>query len=204
MDMTPADLFEHVRRKHAELPRTCGLASFGQVGIVVDDLEAAGMRLGADLGVKFWYRPRSVECRTWAGERALDQTFDFLLGYHAGTQIELLKVSGPDRGIFGGAPGGEAGRVHHVGYFVRDIEAAALRLHDAGFETPQSGIVKVAANAKTRFSYWQGASGGGIVELIEQRVSGLRTGMPEWLVQFGAVAGYFERRRFAKARQVSF
>lgn len=203
MHTTPTDVFEQVRTQHARLPRESGLQSFGQVGIVVDDLADAGARLGAELGIRTWYRPRQVVCRTWIGEQTLNQSFEFLLGYCAGVQIELLKVCGPDRGIFARLPADETGRIHHVGYFVRDIQGASQRLQACGLDEAQSGVVKVAPNAKTRFSYWQsGEAGSGVVELIEQRVSGLRTGMPEWLVQFGAVAGTFERASFAaKQRQ---
>lgn len=198
MHTTSTDPFAPVRAQHDRLPRESGLRAFGQVGIVVDDLAQAGARFGAHFGISTWYRPRHVECRTWMGAQALDQTFEFLLGYRAGVQIELLKVRGSDRGIFDARPAGDAGHVHHVGYFVRDIQGASQRLRACGLEAAQSGIVKVAPNAKTRFSYWQSEdASGGIVELIEQRVSGLRTGMPEWLVQFGAVAGMFERASFA-------
>ena len=84
MQTAPTALLEQVRKQHAALRRECGLASFGQIGIVVDDLQAAGARRGAELGITSWYRPRSVACWTWAGDQPLDQVFEFLLGYCAG------------------------------------------------------------------------------------------------------------------------
>ncbi len=193
METVTAKLLDQVRRRHAALQPACGLVSYSQIGVVVDDLEAVAARFGAELGITTWYRPHSVACWTWAGDRELELSFEFLLGYCAGTQVELLKVSGPDKGVFGAVPDTGAWRLHHVGYFVRDIQSASRKLQACGLRCVQTGVVKVAPNAKTRFSYWDTEEAGAVVELIEQRVSGLRTGMPQWLVQFGAVAGYFER-----------
>lgn len=194
-------LLDQARAQHAALQPGCEFDSFNQIGVVADNLEAAAAGLAAELQISTWYRPRRAACWTWAGGKELHLSFEFLLGYCAGTQIELLKVGGPDKGIFGPAPGPDRWRLHHVGYFVRDIKNASLKLQASGLACAQTGVVKVAPNAKTRFSYWETGAPGTVVELIEQRVSGLRMGMPQWLVQFGAAAGYFERTQIHHSRQ---
>ncbi len=186
-----------IGQAHAQqeaLPPEWQLSSFCQIGIVVEDPEAASTHWGSRLGIRSWYRPRLAGYRTRASGVPLDQTLEIVIGYTGRTQIELLSVSGSDRGVFGAPSHRDAPEIHHVGYFVRDIDSRSQQLRDVGLEPSQTGSLWLASNVKTRFAYWDmRETGGGIVELIEQRISGLRIGMPEWLVRLGALTGHFER-----------
>ncbi len=196
--MDAATILDQAQRQHAALPAGLGLPSFGQIGIVVDDLQAAAAGFGADFGIATWYRPRFAASRIELNGQLLDLTFDILLGYAHAVQFELLRVDGTDRELFDPPTRADQSPLHHVGYFVSDGSTYARALETSSLTPGHAGVLKLARNIKTRFSYWRiNDRGGGIVELIDHRVVGLRTGMPEWLIKFGAVTGRLERRCLA-------
>lgn len=194
--MNALTIFRQAQSQQDMLPRNWVLPGFGQIGILVDDPEAASTVWGPRLGVTAWYRPHFTKCRAWTDERPLNQSFDIIVGYAERTQIELVHVGGPDTGIFAHPSPGDSPEIHHLGYFVRDFDRRVQDLRDIGQEPSQFGTLRLARGVVTRLAYWDlRASGGGIVELIEQRVMRVRMGMPERLIQLGVLTGRCERLR---------
>jgi Glyoxalase/Bleomycin resistance protein/Dioxygenase superfamily len=173
----------------AAVPRALGLPRVGQLGYLVDDVDVACRRRGAELGVTTWYRPRIRRCELHFGGRRLDQRFDIAIGYANGVQVEIWSVDGADRDQLAQ---GLTGRTepHHIGIFVENADTAEARLNELGSPTLVSGWFSFASRSKTRVAYVDTRSAHGIiVELIENRFRGIRFDMPEWYVRFGAVAG---------------
>lgn len=194
--MNAVSIFREARAQHEALPREWQLPYFGQIGIVVEDPETASACWGPRLGITSWYRPRFTKSRSWTPRRSLNQSFDIIFGYSGRTQIELVSVSGWDRGIFAIPTQSDQPKIHHLGYFVRDIDQHSQELQDRGLEPSQFGFLRLARSVKTRLAYWDlRESGFGILELIEQRFLGLRIGMPERLAQLGTLTGHLERIR---------
>ncbi|MGI9405188.1 MAG: VOC family protein [Hyphomicrobiaceae bacterium] len=194
-------MFRQACARQEALSNAWELPNAGQIGIVVKDPLAASAHWGARLGIRSWYRPRLTECRTWASGVPLDQKFEIVIGYSQRTQIELFSVTGLDQGFFDAPSFNSLPEVHHVGYFVRDIQSRMEKLQDLGLEPAQTGSLRLAGNVKTRFAYWDmRKTGAGIVELIEQRAVGLRIGIPEWLVRFGVLTRRFQLIRHPKER----
>ena len=177
----------------AAVPRALGFSRIGQLGFLVDDVDAVCRRRGDELGVTTWYRPRIRRTVLNAAGRTLDQRFDIAIGYAKGIQIEVWSVTGADREqLAQGLTGRE--EPHHIGIFVENVDTAEARLNALGYPTLVSGSFSFAARSKTRVAYLDTRPTQGIiVELIENRFRGIRFDMPERYVRFGAVAGLVSR-----------
>ena len=99
---------------------------FYHTGIVVPDLQKAMARLSA-LGGYRWIAPISytLPFRTPDGSRELTSTFVYSL------QAPHVELIAEVPGTPWTAPPGNS--VHHLGYFVDDLAAAARALEDNGF-----------------------------------------------------------------------
>jgi hypothetical protein len=180
--------------RFGHVPRALGLASVGQMGYLVADVEAACRRHALELEITTWYRPRIRGQKLVANGRALDQRFEIAIGYACGLQIEILSLAGPDRGQLSRAPPTNDLELHHIGIFVDDVRGSEARLRALGHATLQSGWFSFAPGTKTRVAYLDTMAAHGIVvELIENRVGGWLVNMPEWYVRLGVAAGYVRR-----------
>lgn len=95
-------------------------------GLVVDDMDAAAVRLTAVMGYR-WTKPveSSLSVATATGD--IEVPFKFVYSVDA-PHLELIQqVPGT---LWTAPPGGGA---HHLGYWVDDIAAAAAQLESAGY-----------------------------------------------------------------------
>jgi catechol 2,3-dioxygenase-like lactoylglutathione lyase family enzyme len=103
------------------------MADLHHTGLVVDDIDEARRSLGAALGVEFTEPVRSsAPVRTPDGVRERESLVCFSRG--AGHRIELIQQ------VFGGvwAPAGGEPRLHHLAFWVDDLEAESARLESLG------------------------------------------------------------------------
>lgn len=118
-----------------------GIHSIDQVAVVVRDLDAAMERYWTQLGIGPWdvytYGPHRMPTMTFRGS---DQTYvmKLALAQVGSTQYELIEpIDGPTTYQEFLEARGEG--LHHLGYYVDDIDAEIARMADLGYPLLQSG-----------------------------------------------------------------
>jgi methylmalonyl-CoA/ethylmalonyl-CoA epimerase len=131
------------------------LDDIDHVGIATNDLEAAVERYRSAFGVEPWHR-----------ETIEDQGVEEVL-FRVGTSyLQLLRALGPDTPV-GRFLAKRGEGVHHVGYRVRDLRAALVRLKEAGVQLVDEEPRPGSRGTTVAFVHPEGM-GGVLVELVEE------------------------------------
>ena len=140
---------------HSEIPLIAVAGRVpDQIAFVVEDLSTALRRWGVTAADDHWriwtYGPTMIEEQTYLGEPA---DYSMLLAMN-GTrpQLELVQpLDGPS--IY--HTWRNAGRtgVHHLGYYVDDIDEVIGSMQDAGFACVQTGA-RYGADGTGKFAYF--------------------------------------------------
>ena len=117
------------------------MRSIDQIAVVVKDLDAAMERYGTHLGIGPWevytYGPQRLSTMTFRG---VEQPYvmKLALAMVGSTQYELIEpLEGPTTYHEFLAQRGEG--LHHLGYYVADIDAEIARMTALGYPLLQSG-----------------------------------------------------------------
>ena len=118
-----------------------GMRSVDQVAVVVRDLDRAMERYTAQLGIGPWdvytYGPHRMHTMTFRGEQR-PYVMKLALGYVGATMYELIEsVQGPSIYEEFLAEHGEG--LHHLGYYVADIDQEIASMAAKGYALLQSG-----------------------------------------------------------------
>ncbi len=118
-----------------------GVASIDQVAVVVRDLDRAMERYVNDLGIGPWtvytFSPDWIQAMTFRGQEQ-GYTMKLALAQLGPVMYELIEpVEGPTSYHEFLEERGEG--LHHLGYFVEDIDAEIARMGLKGFTLLQSG-----------------------------------------------------------------
>lgn len=122
--------------------------SFDQVGLVVDDLDAAIAHWTRHFAVGPWTVFRNV---VLVGQYRGGPTrvgMDVALSYQGDLQVELIQPTGTAASPYRDAEGRPLLGLHHVAHIVDDLEAVLAAARAAGLEP-----VFEAANLATRVAY---------------------------------------------------
>jgi catechol 2,3-dioxygenase-like lactoylglutathione lyase family enzyme len=132
------------------------------VGVVVDDLDRAIEHYASAFGWRFSERLRMGPLELHApGEPSGLLPVDLQVAWSVDSAPPLELICGGQETLWG-VPRGEH-RIHHIGYWVDDIAAAAARARAGGYE-PE---VLLTADGGRGFGYYRGP-GGMRIELIER------------------------------------
>ena len=169
------------------------LPAVGQLGLVVQDMDAAVASCGTALGVRRWYRSRMASYEVFFRGEPTAMDWDIVVGYSGKVQVELIQVRETGPNLYHELLGSEGAGFHHLGVVVRDFDRRLKRADSAGIEVLQHGAIRFAGGGACRFAYLDTVPGlGFILELIEMKVYGLQLGMPEWLLRVGTLTGDVE------------
>ena len=161
-----------------------------QMGFVVQSLEESSAFYGSLLNIKKWYRTKITECDYTFKGKPIEMVLDIAVGYSGKTQIELIKVSGPDDNIYYDVNGRDGFGFHHFGVVVNNLEKHIRGMETAGIEPLQIGTLKYGGGGVTKVAYMDTMETAGfILELIETKAFGINLGMPQWLVNLGRITG---------------
>ncbi len=161
-----------------------------QMGFVVQSLETSCTFYGGLLNIKKWYRTKITECNYRYKGKPVEMLLDIAVGYSGKTQVELIKVTGPDDNIYYDLNGRDGIGFHHFGVVVNDLKKHISGMKAAGINPLQVGTLKYGGGGVTKVAYMDTMkSAGFILELIETKVFGVNLGMPQWLVSLGRVTG---------------
>ena len=148
-----------------------------QLGFVVPDLEAGMDQYGAAYRIRRWYRPvNEPRGPLWfMGQPFSDPRYDTAIGYCGKTEIELITVGHVDNLYSRFLAAHPDGGLHHVSFFVRDLDRWVEAQRQQGFEVAQNGQLN-GRRTVCRFAYMTrpGDGHGCIMEASELRLGRLR------------------------------
>lgn len=171
------------------LRRELRLPALGQVGFVVGDLEktAAFYRKVFGLGPWAILEGETVHCTnlgdpvTIRGRVGMAQV--------GSVQFELIQIEeGPSIHLDFLREKGEG--LHHIGFFVRDLDRRMDACRQAGIRTLQEGTLK-QSGLTIRYAYLDTVAVGGVIfEYIEPRLGPVPVRMRPWMMKvLGHLAG---------------
>ena len=149
-------------------PPLAGIRSIDQVAVVVRDLDAAMERYVTEVGIGPWevytYGPHRLSRMTFRGKEQ-PYVMKLALAMVGNTQYELIEpVEGPTTYHEFLERHGEG--LHHLGYYVDDIDAEIARMAALGYPLLQSGR-GFGVDGDGAYAYFDSAHGlGCIVEAI--------------------------------------
>ncbi len=148
-----------------------------QLGFVVPDMEEGMDKYGQVYGIKKWYRPTNDPHGElfFEGEPFEDERYDMAIGYCGRTEIELITAGDVDNIYTRYLEKNPAGGLHHISFFVRDLDGWVKEYEAMGFRKTQYGTVN-GKRSKCRFAYMTrpGDGLGCIVEGAELTLGKLR------------------------------
>ena len=157
-----------MKGKHAMSPSPTGMRSIDQVAVVVRNLDAAMERYAAQLGIGPWdvytYGPHRMPTMTFRG-RDHPYVMKLALAQVGTTQYELIEpVEGPTTYHEYLEQRGEG--LHHLGYYVADVDTEIARMAALGYPLLQSGR-GFGVDGDGAYAYFDSEAGlGCIVEAI--------------------------------------
>lgn len=168
-----------------------------QIGIVVRDAEKAMRRYTQALGVRCWYRAESSgEMRVVSRGKELVLDIDIHLGYMGRVQLEIIESRAGSGGIYTEHLEARGEGLHHVGFFVSNLDKKLRALRAIGIEPAQSGEIRSRGGAVTRYAYYEtGGPGNIIAEFIETKILGIPVGMSRFMMNIGTLTGDARRVR---------
>lgn len=165
-----------------------------QLGFVVEDMKAAIREYGAIYKVKKWYRPvNSPQGELfYKGERFEDSGYEMAIGFSGKTEIELITTAAKEN-IYTGFLRENGPGLHHISFFVKDLDAAVREYEGLGFEVTQNGSIN-GKSMLTRFAYMTkpGRGYGNIVEFSEVSMGGMKVMRSPANMWFGVLTGNVE------------
>ena len=125
-----------------------------QLGFVVPDMEKGMDFYGAAYNIKKWFRPTNDPHGElfFKGKPFEDEKYDMALGYCGRTEIELITVGDVDNLYSRYLKMNPAGGLHHISFFVRDLDKWIEEYKAKGYEVTQNGVVN-GKRSKCRFAY---------------------------------------------------
>lgn len=166
----------------------------GQVGVVVKDLEETIRYYQDVFGIGPWaaFEGEPEKCV----ERGKEITFKgkMAMAQAGAVQVELIQIV-EGKSIHTEFLGDREEGLHHVGFFVNDIEKRVAAAREAGIDVLQRGLLK-QLGLTIDYAYLDTtATGGVIIEYIEARFLGVPFPMRSLLLRLGAKMGNMINRR---------
>jgi methylmalonyl-CoA/ethylmalonyl-CoA epimerase len=162
-----------------------GMPWLGQVGIVVRDIDSTIDYYQGVFGIGPWAvfegEPETCvergECISFKGKMAMAQA--------GPVQIELIQIL-EGRTLHSDFLGERDEGLHHLGFFVRDLDERLRAAKEAGIEVLQHGVLK-QLGLKIEYAYLDTTETGGVIlEYIQSSFLGLPFSMRSPLLRLGA------------------
>lgn len=145
-----------------------------QIGFIVEDLEKAMKEYSEIYHIKSWFRavndpPGKI---FYKGKEIEDKGFDAIIGYCGKTEIELI-TSTAEENIYTTFLREQGPGIHHICFFVKNIDKSISEYEKKGFEVLQYGEM-VGKSMISRYVYLvkPGEKFSRIVELGESKLYG--------------------------------
>ena len=170
--------------------KSLGLPRLRQLGIVIKDIEKAMEFYSNFLNIKPWYRAKFAEQEILYDGKETEIELDIVLSYSRGLQVELIQIKGGDENIYVKHLEEHGEGLHHLGFYVSNIEKKVKQVEEMEIEVIQSGSLKTQGGALTRFVYFDTSHiCGYITEFIETRLFGFKVPQSKIMLSLGSLTG---------------
>jgi methylmalonyl-CoA/ethylmalonyl-CoA epimerase len=183
-----------------KLMRVLGLPAVRQIGIVVKSIDETVRYFSETFAMGPWFRPRETrEEHLLRGEERINPELDMVMAFSGKVQYELIQHLGGDRSIQRDYLDTYGEGIHHLGFYVSNIDERLNMLEEIGIGVLQSGCIKTmgrAGESRTSYAYLDTARIGGIIfELIDTKYLGMNIRMSRFWFELGSVTGDIEKIR---------
>jgi catechol 2,3-dioxygenase-like lactoylglutathione lyase family enzyme len=187
-----------MNNEQAKLVKHLRLPPVRQIGIVVRDLDRTIRYYAENFGIGPWFRTDfGEEEHLWRGTEKITYTVDVALEFSGKTQIELISPREGDRNIHQEHLDTYGEGLHHLGFFVKNIDTRLRLVKESGIGVLQSGFLKSAGKAGgsvTSYAYLDTRDTGGVIlELIQTKFVGVSIVMSRPWFEIGALTGDLEK-----------
>lgn len=161
-----------------------------QLGFIVENMEKAIRDYSKIYHIKRWYHAANEmkDSIYYKGKKIKDDGFDVVIGYSGNLEIELI-TSTAEENIYVNFLRENGPGLHHVSYFVSNLDQAVKDYQSIGFELVQNGAMG-NRSVVTRYAYLRPPNSryGNIVELQQSRMFDMitiyRNGFLTWAGTF--------------------
>ena len=186
------------REKNTELIRRLRLPKFHQIGIVLQSVNDTIRYYSDTFGMGPWFRPSfSEQMHNFQGNKRTHYDVELALHFSNGIQLELIEPKEGDENIHMNYLEEHGEGIHHMGFFVSDIERRLEAIEEMGIGVIQSGYLVSSGKAGgsvTTYAYLDTAEIGGIVfELIQTKFVGINIKMSRFWLELGNITGDVEK-----------
>ena len=184
------EIDQFINESGLNLPRV------GQIGLITADVQKALPSFAAALNLQTWYEPRYAEKHFFIGSEEVELNFNIVFAYSGGLQIELIEEKSQVAAIYREHLEQSGQGIHHLGFFVPDIEANLGAARRLGLETLFEGQFKTAGGGSVRFVYLDTRPQCGVIlEMINVRLYGINIPQTEWMMNVGRLTKDVKRFR---------
>lgn len=162
------------------------LPRVGQLGIITPGIKGALPGVAAAFNLRTWYEPQYAEKHFFIAGKEVELDFNLLFAYSGGLQIELIEENSQNALIFKDYLDQQGQGLHHLGFFVADMDAKLNIANQSGLEVLFEGRFKTAGGGSVRFAYLDTRQQCGIIlELINIKLYGINIPQTELMINVG-------------------
>ncbi len=184
--------------KTRRLAKILKLPRLSQLGIVVKDINKTVKYYSDTFGVGPWFRAGLAETEHYlGGKERIHYETDLVLAFSGKIQLELIKHIEGDRNVYVDHLEKSGEGIHHLGFFVSDIDKRLEAADKMGIDILQSGTIKSVGKgggSVTRYAYLDTEEIGGIIiEYIQTKFVGVNIKMSRFWLELGNITGDVEK-----------
>jgi catechol 2,3-dioxygenase-like lactoylglutathione lyase family enzyme len=187
-------------RKNGEFARFLRLPTIRHMGIVVEDIERAVKYYSDTFRMGPWFKSKIPAGENYLrGEKRINTEYETASTFSGRMEYQLIEVKGGDRDICLEHLENYGEGFHHVGGYVKNIEARLSAYREVGIGVLQTGVVKSKGKLGgivTKYAYLDTAAIGGVIfELIQIGVVGINIGSSRFWFELGNLVGSIEKMK---------
>jgi hypothetical protein len=171
-----------------------GLPGVGQLGFIVHDMQRSLPGIAATFDLSAWFKPRYSEKRFVIDGQEIELEFNPVFSYSGNLQIELIEEKSRRVNIYQGHLDEYGESLHHLGFFVPDLDAKLKLAEQSGLKPLFLGEFNTAGGGFVRFAYLDTREQCGlIVELIAIKLYGVNVPQTEFMMNVARLTGDVEK-----------
>lgn len=174
------DVDQFIRGSGLNLPKV------GQLGIITPGIHGALPGVASAFNLHNWYEPQYAEKQFIIQGERVELDFNLVFAYSGGLQIELIEENSRKAAIYTDHLQKQGQGIHHLGFFITDIDAKLERVNQLGLQVLFEGRFKTAGGGAVRFVYLDTRQHCGIIlELINIKLYGINIPQTEPMINVG-------------------
>jgi catechol 2,3-dioxygenase-like lactoylglutathione lyase family enzyme len=171
-----------------------GFPDVRQIGIVVQSIDRTVKYYARSFGIGPWFRPEFLKMEhRLNNNKVIGDEIDIAIAFSGKTQLELIEPISGNQSIYWEHLKKHGEGIHHLGFYVSDIERRLDVLAANGINVLQSGIIRSAGKfggSITDYAYLDTAGTAGVIfELIRTKFLGVNIHMSSFWFELGSITG---------------